>query len=154
MFGKRKNSPPTLFNTVDDSRALVNDFRLRSSTVYESYRTVDYKLYHRLEENEMYSELEGHLERLFAGEIDDGNGDVLDNIIFGAAREALPDLERQHLDHGDTLRRFDVRHQADHHDFTLLLKELEVELSELENERQEIINMRDAANKPKGKKGA
>lgn len=145
MFGKKKRET-SLFNTVDDRRTVVNDFRLRSGGVFESYRTVDYRLYYRLEENHMYSQLEGHFERLFAGDIDDGNGDVLDSIIFGAAREALPDLERQHYDHGDMLRRFIVRHESDHRDFSQLLRARECELIELEKEYHETINMINAVN--------
>lgn len=115
MFGKRKNQ--ALFNAVDDSRAVVHDFRLRATQAgFESYRTVEYRLYHKLEEDEMIPRLEEHLGKLFAGEVDDGNGDMLDAILFGAAREALPDLGRQHYDHSDMLRRLIIRRKADRED--------------------------------------
>ena len=115
MFGKKKNQ--ALFNAVDDSRTVVHDFRLRATQAgFESYRTVEYRLYHKLEEDEMIPRLEEHLSRLFVGEVDDGNGDMLDAILFGAAREALPDLGRQHYDHSDMLRRLTIRRKADRDD--------------------------------------
>ena len=95
MFGKKKS--PALFNAVDDSRIVVHDFRLRGTQVgFESYRTVEYHLYRKLEEAYMMPKLEEHLNRLFAGDIDDANGDMMDAILFSAAREALPELDKQH----------------------------------------------------------
>ena len=116
MFGKNKN--PALFHAVDDSRAVVHDFRLRSSSSngFESYRTVEYRLYPKLAEDVMIPKLEEHLEKLFAGSVDDANGDMLDAILFGAAREALPDLDRQYYDHTDMLRRLIIRRKADRED--------------------------------------
>ena len=115
MFGKKKKQ--ALFDVVDDSRTIVYDFRLRSSGMgFESYRTVEYRLYHKLEETEMIPKLEEHLNKLFAGDVDDANGDMLDNILFGAAREALPDLGRQKYDHLDMLRRLIIRRKADRED--------------------------------------
>ena len=115
MFGKKKNQ--ALFNVVDDSKVVVHDFRLRSTHVgVESYRTVEYKLYPKLEEAEMMHKLEEHLSKLFAGDVDDANVDMLDAILFGAAREALPDLGKQHYDHLDMLRRLIIRRKADRED--------------------------------------
>lgn len=116
MFGKKKNR--ALFNAVDDSRTVVHDFQLRSSgpNGFESYRTMEYRLYHKLEEDEMIPRLEEHLDKLFAGAVDDANADMLDAILFGAAREALPDLGRQHYDHLDMLRRLIIRRKADRED--------------------------------------
>ena len=115
MFGKKKS--PALFNAVDDSRIVVHDFRLRGTQVgFESYRTVEYRLYRKLEEAYMMPKLEEHLNRLFAGDIDDANGDMMDAILFSAAREALPDLGKQHCDHLDMLRRLIIRRKADRED--------------------------------------
>lgn len=109
MFGKKKSQ--ALFNAVDDSRTIVHDFRLR--TPFESYRTVEYRLYHKLEETEMMPRLEDHLNKLFAGDVDSANSDMLDAILFGAAREGLADLGKQHYDHSDMLRRLIIRRKAD-----------------------------------------
>ena len=112
MFNKKKQQ--SLYNSVDDSRSTVYDFTLRSTPVgFESYRTTEYTLYHKLDEAEMLPKIDDHLEKLFAGSVDDANGDMLDEIIFGAAREALPYLSKQHIDHNDTIRRFIVRRTAD-----------------------------------------
>ena len=63
MFGKKKNQ--ALFNAIDDSRIVVHDFRLRATQAgFESYRTVEYRLYHKLEEAEMMPKLEEHLSKL------------------------------------------------------------------------------------------
>ena len=102
---------------MDDSREVVSDFRLRSTAMgFESYRTTDYRIFHKLEEHEMIPRLDDHLNKLLAGEVDDGNGEMLDDVIFGAAREAIADLERQHADHIDMLRRLTIRRLADNED--------------------------------------
>lgn len=112
MFGKKKNQ--ALFNAVDDSRTIVHDFRLR--TPFESYRTVEYRLYPKLAEDVMIPRLEEHLNKLFAGSVDEANGDMLIDTIFGAAREGLPDLGKQHYDHLDMLRRLINRRKTDPED--------------------------------------
>lgn len=112
MFKNKKQR--SLYNSVDDSRSTVYDFTLRSTTIgFESYRTTEYTLYHKLEEAEMLPKIDDYLEKLFVGSVDDANGDMLDEIIFGAAREAQPFLSKQHIDHNDTIRRFIVRRTAD-----------------------------------------
>lgn len=137
MFGKKKDQ--ALFNAVDDSRSVVHDFRLRH--FFESYRTVEYRLYHKLEESEMLSKLEDHLAKLFAGEVDDANGDMLDAIIFGAAREALPDLSRQHYDHTDMLRRLILRHKSDREDIRMIKEEREVEYESMKADYDKTCRM-------------
>lgn len=115
MFRKKKQQ--ALYNSVGDSRSTVYDFTLRSTPVgFESYRTTEYTLYHKLDEAEMLPRIDAHLEKLFAGSVDDANGDMLDELLFGAAREALPFLSKQHIDHNDTIRRFIVRRTADRDD--------------------------------------
>ena len=115
MFNKKKQQ--SLYNSVDDSRSTVYDFTLRSTPIgFESYRTTEYTLYYKLDEAEMLPRIDDHLEKLFAGSVDDANGDMLDEIIFGAAREALPYLSKQYIDHNDTIRRFIVRRTADRDD--------------------------------------
>ena len=113
MFGNKKQQQ-SLYNSVDNSRYKVYDFTLRSTPIgFESYRTSEYTLYNKLDEAEMIPRIDDHLEKLFAGSVDDANGDMLDEIIFGAAREAFPFLSKQYIDHHDTIRRFIVRRTAD-----------------------------------------
>ncbi|MCM1361331.1 MAG: hypothetical protein NC235_05450 [Clostridiales bacterium] len=142
MFGKKKDQ--ALFNAVDDSRTVVHDFRLRATQAgFESYRTVEYRLYHKLEEDEMMPRLEEHLSKLFAGEVDDGNGDMLDAILFGAAREALPDLGRQHYDHSDTIRRLIIRRKADREDIRRIKEEREAECEAMRIDYEKTCKMLD-----------
>ena len=127
MFGKKKKRQ-TLYNSVDDSRSTVYDFTLRSTPIgFESYRTTEYTLYDKLDEAVMIPRIDEHLDKLFAGDVDDANGDMLDEIIFGAAREALPHLSKQHIDHNDTIRRFIVRRTADREDICRIRDERIVE---------------------------
>ena len=135
MFGKKKQK--ALFNAVDDNRTIVNDFCLRSTVIgFESYRTVEYRRYHKLDESEMIPLLDEQLAKLFAGEVDSGNGDMLDSSILGAAREALPDLERQQCNHIDMLRRLTISRIADRDDIRRIrgacLKEREMIMADYE----------------------
>ena len=137
MFGKKKQQP--LFNSIDDSRTLSYDFRLRSTMLgFESFRALEYPLYYKLEENEMIPRIDDHLSKMFSGEIDDANGDMLDSIIFGAAREALPELNRQRYNHMDTLRRLIVRETVDCKDIERIKQEREIECEQLQIERNEL----------------
>ena len=126
MFGKKKQQ--SLFNSADDSRTMAY-FCLRSSDGYgdEAFRTVEYRLLPKIDEGEMIPRLDEHLNKLFAGEVDDANGDMLDALIFGVAREALPDLNRQHYDHMDMLRRFIIKRLADRDDIRRIKEERERE---------------------------
>lgn len=130
MFGKQKDRH--LINSMDDTRRVVHDFRLRMP--YENYRTKDYELYHKLLDEEMLSRIDQHLEKLFSGEVDDGNGDMLDGILFSPAREAKPDLVKQHVDHEDMIRRLIVRRKSDIADFEAIAEDLKKELSVLQAE--------------------
>lgn len=141
MFGKKKQQ--SLINSVDDSRSIVHDFCLRKGIDYgfESYRTVEYRLYPKLEESEMIPRLDEHLNKLFAGVVDEANSDMLDAIIFGAAREALPDLGRQHYDHIDLLRRLINRHKADHNDIRRIKEEREKERDIIQGDYDNICRL-------------
>lgn len=137
MFNKKKQQ--SLYNSVDDSRSTVYDFTLRSTPVgFESYRTTEYTLYHKLDEAEMIPKIDDHLEKLFAGSVDDANGDMLDEIIFGAARAALPYLSKQHIDHNDTIRRFIVRRTADRDDIRRIRDERVKERDTMQTEYDKI----------------
>ena len=140
MFGKKKKQ--ALFSAVDDSSAIVHDFRLRSTyTGFESYRTVNYRLYPKLEQEAMIPRLEEHLNKLLAGTVDDANGDMLDGIIFGAAREALPDLGRQHYDHSDMLRRLIIRRKADREDLWRIREDRAAEYESIKADYEQTCKM-------------
>lgn len=130
MFGKKKDNH--LINSMDDTRQVVHDFRLRLP--YENYRTKEYELYHKLKDEEILPRIDDHLDKLFSGEVDDGNGDMLDSILFSPAREAKPDLAKQHVDHGDMIRRLIIRRKSDIADFETIVETLKNELSSLQTE--------------------
>ena len=89
MFKKKKRQ--SLYNSVDDSRSTVYDFTLRSTPIgFESYRTTEYTLYHKLDEAEMLPRIDDHLEKLFAGNVDDANGYMLDFIILVPPERRFP----------------------------------------------------------------
>ena len=137
MFNKKKQQ--SLYNSVDDSRSTVYDFTLRSTPIgFESYRTTEYTLYHKLDEAEMLPRIDDHLDKLFAGSVDDANGDMLDEIIFGAAREALSYLSKQHIDHNDTIRRFIVRRTADRDDIRRIRDERVIERDTMQTDYDKI----------------
>ncbi len=140
MFGKKKRQ--TLFNSADDSRSEAY-FCLRTSHGYgdEAFRTVEYRLLPKLDEGEMIPRLDEHLNKLFAGEVDSANCDMLDELIFGAAREALPDLSRQHYDHMDMLRRFIVKRQADRNDIQRIKEEREKERDIMQTDYDNICRL-------------
>lgn len=123
MLKKKKQETTAQFQTLDDSRVPAYDFRLRISKLFESYRTAEYRPYEPLSEETMRVELDGYLDKLFDGEVDDGNGDVLLNLIFSRAREALPLLRIQRVNHEDMLQRLTIRYKADKKDFEQLLED-------------------------------
>lgn len=94
---------------VSSEEAVVNDFERRIP--YWSYRPTNYKVFEPFMEYK--SEIDGYLEKLFNGEIDDGNGDVLDNMIMDMARQAEKSLAKQHTEHGDIIKSFDIRAKSD-----------------------------------------
>lgn len=142
MFGKKKQ-PHSLLNSVDDSKTIINSFCLRSSNEYgiESLRTVDYRRYHKLEETEMIPILEERFEKMAAGDVDDANGDMLNDIIFSAAFEAFADLKLQQSDHKDMIRRFIVCRKADREDILRVMQEREKEYDMLQNDFCKIDEM-------------
>ncbi len=117
MFRQKAKAAP--LSMIDDShRQIADDFCLRYS--FDSYRPVDYRIYHKLDEKEMISRLDEHLGKLFAGDVDAGNAEMLDAFLFGIAGEAISDANTQHCRHRDTIRRLIVRRKSDREDLKLL----------------------------------
>ena len=139
MFGRKKNT-----GTEEVKRREVHDFTLRSTELsFESYRTVDYRLFPQLSAEYMMPLIDAHLDKLLSGEVDDANGDMLDRLLFDPARMALPDLISQHVDHADVLRRFIVRRNADQKDLEEILSQRQIELDELNGEYESVCRMID-----------
>lgn len=72
--------------------------------------------------------------------MDDANGDMLDNIIFGPYRESVPDLNVQRLNHKDMNRRLVARRVSDRADFVRIREERQKELEQLELEYEDVCN--------------
>ena len=140
MFEKKRRKQAQ-FNTVDDSRVTVYDFRRRIERLFESYRAADYSVYHDLSEDVVLPKIERHLEALLAGEVDDANGDMLDNIIFSPYRKSVPFLNLQRLNHKDVNRRLIARRISDRSDFANIRESCMEELKHLEQEYEEVCSM-------------
>ena len=142
-FGKKKQ-PPAQTQRVEDSWESVPGFPHRRP--FATYRPGFYQIYPKLRDEVMQPLLDQHLQRLFEGPVDDGNGDMLDDLIFSAAREALPDLERQRAGHESIIQELTVRQQADRADFLCLAEQAEQEAEVLEREYRDICRRLDAYN--------
>lgn len=124
----KSNAPEKV---VDGTQEVVTDFTRR--TPYWSYRTVPYQVRGGLES--FRKELDDYLERLFSGELDDGNGDVLDCLISGRVRQAREDLKNQRISHRDAIVSFGIRAVSDRAAFE---KQLAAVRQTLEQNRQEL----------------
>lgn len=94
---------------VDDAPVVVRDFNRR--TPFWSYRTSDYKPYPPFAR--FKEDIDAYLEKLFAGDIDDGNADVLDTMISDVLRQAEHDLAHQRTEHHDVIVSFGIRAKSD-----------------------------------------
>ncbi len=141
MFGKQKKKG--IFNILEDRRTVIHDFRLRTSRPLscESVRAANYLLYHKLDEDEMLPRLDEHLNKLLAGEVDSANDDMLDAIIFAAAREGVPFLEQQRCEHADIIRRLIVARKANNEDLRRIRNERVVEYESLKAEYDELCRL-------------
>lgn len=141
MFNKKRRKK-VLFRAVDDTRVPVYDFRLRTTIMgVEDCRAVAYQIYPKLREEEMLPLLEKHLQQLFAGEVDSANANLLDALIFSAAREAIPVLQVQRNAHVDTLHRIIARRKADYADIARLKAAREREYDELQADYENVCAM-------------
>ena len=122
IFNQLKNPK----KSVDNKEVIVNDFQRRIP--YWSYRATNYGVYEPF--IKFKDEIDGYLAKLFSGEIDDGNGDVLDNMIFDMARQAEKSLAEQRTEHRDIIKSFDIRMKSDRDAFE---RELELLRTQLED---------------------
>ena len=131
IFKNTKNT-----KVMDETETIVNDFILRAP--FWSYRTISYYEYGPFVN--YTPELDAYLEILFQGEIDSGNGDVLDNLIFDMSRQAERDLDKQRTEHGDTIKTFHIRNKGDKEAFFHERALLQAEIEECEQQLIEIKN--------------
>lgn len=137
MFGKKKKAQAA-------ARRAAADFTRRPG--YESTRAAEYELYSGLRQDILLPKLEAHLKELFSGEVDDGNGDLLDGLILAPAREAAQELARQKYDHEDAIRRIIARRDADREDFGKILALRQQEMTALEAMHEKTLRLMAEAN--------
>lgn len=102
FFRRKEKSEPE--QGIECRQEVVNDYNRRKP--YWSYRPVNYEFCSSF--SELKNEIDGYLEHLFAGDIDDGNGDVLDSIILSRAKQAKCDLEIQRTHHRDIINEMNL----------------------------------------------
>lgn len=141
MFGRKKQKK-ALFHDVDDSRITVYDFRLRSTILaFECYRNLEYTIYKELEKSVMIPKIDAHLSKLFSGDVDNANGNMLDSIIISPARKAIPDINRQRYNHDDNLQRLVIRHNTDIEDIKRILQDREKERESIKEDYDKVCMM-------------
>ena len=124
--------------TVDDTLEVVTDFTCQIP--YWSYQVSAYREYAPF--TELTSTLDEHLERLFTGEIDDGNGDVLDCLIADCARKNFRFLAQQRIEHRGALKMFQVQRLGTKHAFESHLKSIEQIVQEKRAELDALLKRR------------
>lgn len=121
---------------VSDEEVIVTDFERKIP--FWGYRAIKYVPYKPF--MELKKELDGYLDGLFKGDIDDGNADCLDLLISDVARMAKKDLMKQRMEHRDLIVSLAIRAESDRLSFekelAFLQKSLEECEAELENYKQ------------------
>ena len=95
MFDFIKRNKEGTSKAIDDVQVVANDFV--RPIPYWSHRPVGYKSYEPL--TTLVPVLDSYLNKLFSGEIDEGNADVLDNIIYDYANQAMAYIANQRVAH-------------------------------------------------------
>jgi len=119
MFKKKTNQ--SSLGSVDTSRTVVPLCPRIAKYSEESLRPLELRYYEPLEEHKILPLLDDRLNKLFAGEIDSGNDDALNDTILSVVREALLDLDRQAQAYDQTLERILAKIHADREDTEKIL---------------------------------
>lgn len=120
---------------VDDTLEVVNDFICQIP--FWGYQVAAYREYEPF--SNLVLELDSYLEKLFAGEIDDGNGDVLDCLIADRVRANFKYLAQQKVEHRNMMKMFEVQRQGAKRAFEEHLDSVEKMFAEKDAERNGIL---------------
>ena len=122
-------------NKAEDKR-IKKDFQMRAP--FSEYRPVDYEGYKPF--LEFKPVIDGYLEKLFAAgtALDEGNKNVLDDLINDMAGKAEQHLERQRIEHTDKIHAFSNRRRGDERAFGRELETLKEALAQNEEELDDI----------------
>lgn len=134
------NQVNSLNKSVNSEKVVMKDFERRIP--YWSYRPVNYEVCKPFKEYK--TEIDGYLEKLFKGEIDDGNGDVLDNMIMDMARQAEKSLVNQRAEHRDMIKSLDIRAKSDRRAFGYQLELLKEQLEINKHNQEKYSKLADA----------
>ncbi len=132
-----KSDPAVKADAAEGSEEAVHDFTLR--TPYWSYRPVPYRSYAPLDG--LQAELDRRLDALFSGDIDEGNANVLDGLVFDVVRQARADLDRQLASHRDMIASLGLRPAGDSAQFTQQLGYLKEDLKQNLEEQAVVIKL-------------
>lgn len=135
MFHRKKR----IVHSITDAKATVYDFERRFP--FESYRTMSYSLYYKLEDATLKRQINRHLKALLAGDVDEGNANMLDGFLCSLAGEAAANLTLQQREHQDMLKRLQARRRSDREDFVKLHNNLQKELHQLEEDYGMVCEM-------------
>ena len=126
--------------SIDDSTKIVSFRRQRPNA---ELRPVPYRPYAPLYQD-LKKELDAYLDKLFAGEIDDANSDVLDSIITDRIRQAIRDLSDQRINHTMNIYDLDIdakgKRQACEDNLAQLMEMLEAKEQEYQEFAQRAKN--------------
>ena len=121
---------------TESTPQIVHDFQRRLP--YWSYRARGYE---KAEPSQADREaIDKYLEALFSGEIDDGNHDVLDNLISDRVRQKKNDYKMQRVENRDMIHSYGIRAEAD---CTAFCQRLELLKNEREVIMEEMSSLRD-----------
>lgn len=135
MFHRKKK----IVHSITDAKAIAYDFERRFP--FETYRPTDYSLYYKLEDATLKRSLDRHLKALLAGDVDEGNANMLDGYLCSLAAEAAANLTLQQREHQDMLKRLQARRRSDREDFVKLLNTLQKDLHQLEEDYGMVCEM-------------
>ena len=125
----------TTTKVMDQTEQTVNDFILRAP--YWSYRPVPYRQFEPF--FSYRDEIDALLDDLIRAQaVDDGNGDVMSNLINDMAERAFMDLSAQETDHKDIIKSLSLRCDSDQMQFREMLESLQEKLQETEKRLTEI----------------
>lgn len=94
------------------------------------YRPCEYDIPERF--LNLKTEIDEYLKKLFSGEIDAGNSNVLDALISDVANEAREELYRQHIVHQDVANGLKAYHDGNRKQFDRELEAMKTDRVSLE----------------------
>lgn len=131
----KKTQAAHIGKAVDDTLEVVNDFICQIP--FWGYQVAAYREYEHF--SNLILELDSYLEKLFEGEIDDGNGDVLDCLIADRARANFKYLAKQKVEHRGMMKMFEVQRQGAKRAFEEHLDSIEKLFADKDAERNDIL---------------